>query len=136
MARWAMTSIGRASAWPRRQTSPFAAGLASTRRQHRHGDARDAGQLAGLVVHFNLPDLGGSANMHRACHAGDPAAGGAFQVVGVDVQAHRAVALGAAERRTAGAQGFGQHHAHTAMQQAIRVPCEIRAISATLIYGR
>ena len=87
-------------------------------------------------MQVNLPDLGGAANVHRASHACDPAAGGAFQVVGIDVQAHGAVALGAAESGTAGAQRFGQHHAHTAMQQAIMVPCEIRAISATLIYGR
>ena len=87
-------------------------------------------------MQVDLPDLGGAANMDWARYAGDPAAGGAFQVVGVDVQAHGAVALGAAESGTAGAQGFGQHHADAAMQQAISAPCEIRAKTATLIYGR
>ena len=56
--------------------------------------------------------------MGRARSAGNPATG-SFDVIGVDVQSHRAVALRAGIGGTAGAQGFGQHHAHAAVQQAV-----------------
>eukprot|EP01034_Spumella_vulgaris_P039488 gene39489-48796_t len=90
-------------------------------RQHRHGDARDAGQLARVVDHVNLPNLRGAANVHWPCRAGNPAAGGGAQVIGIDVQPHGAMALGACAVSTQRAQGLGQHHAHAAMQQAKRL---------------
>ena len=91
------------------------------RRQDRHGDAGHAGEFPRVVAQVNLPDLRGASDVHRAGGAGDPTAFDAPDVVGIDVQPHRAVALGRCVARTARAQGFGQHHAHTAMQQAKRL---------------
>ena len=59
--------------------------------------------------------------MHRPCDAGDPARSCALEVVGIDVQANHALARGCAIRCTTGAQGFGQHHRHTAVQQPVRL---------------
>jgi hypothetical protein len=42
-------------------------------------------------------------------------------VVGVDVQADGTVTLRQGKGGAAGSQGFGQHHAHAAVQQAIRL---------------
>ena len=59
--------------------------------------------------------------MHGARGAGDPAFGGAFDVVGVDVQADHAVTRRHTGGSGAGTQGFGQHHTHPAVQDAIRL---------------
>ena len=40
-------------------------------------------------------------------------------MIGIDVQAHAAPGLGCGVSRTARAQGFSQHHAHPAVQQAV-----------------
>ena len=41
------------------------------RHQHRHRDARHAGQLAGVVAQLDGPDLGAAADVHRARDAAD-----------------------------------------------------------------
>lgn len=69
--------------------------LGRIRSQHRRRDARHASQLTRIVLQVDLPDLGGAADVDRARCAGDPAAGRALQMVGIDVQPYRAVALGA-----------------------------------------
>ena len=61
----------------------------------------------------------GLADVHRPRRAGDPALRGRAQVVGVDVQAHGALACGAGAGGAARPQRFGQHHAHAAVQQAV-----------------
>lgn len=87
--------------------------------QHRHRDARNTGQLARVVVHLNLPDLRGAANVNRLDGARDPAAGDTANMVGVDVQPHAPVSLGAGAYRSARAQSFGKNHAYPAVQQAV-----------------
>src|SRR6218665_962112 len=96
---------------------PPANGERLTRRQDGHGQARDADQFVGFVDQVDMPDLGAAPDVHRPRLARDPAAAGRAQVVGVDVQAHGAVALGAGVVGADGAQRFGQHHAHAAVQQ-------------------
>ena len=76
-------------------------------------------------MQVNLPNLGGAPNVHRAGDAGHPATGGAFEVVGVDVQAHRTVAFRGRKGRTTRAQRLRQHHTHAAVQQAVRLACAL-----------
>jgi cob(I)alamin adenosyltransferase len=95
--------------------------LASARRQDGQRQARDAGQLAGIVGHVDLPDLGGAADVDWPRDARHPARGRALDVVGVDVQPHRPMAFGTGVSGAAGAQGFGQHHRDAAVQQAVRL---------------
>ena len=71
-------------------------------------------------------------------------------MVGVDVQAHGAVALGAGVGRAHRAQGLGQHHADTAVQQTVglvgalvhghaaahEVVADLQELDAQVRYGR
>ena len=67
------------------------------------------------------PYLRAAADVDGPRDTSDPAAGRAFEVVGVDVQAHHALAGPRAIRRAARTQRFGQHHRYAAMQQTIRL---------------
>lgn len=108
--------------WPTGRRAFAGEPVSQTGPRHRHRDSRHAGRLTRIVVHLDLPHLRGADDVDRARGADDPAAAGALEVVGVDVQPDAAVALGSSLLGAAGAQGLGKHHGHAAMQQALGLP--------------
>ena len=67
----------------------------------------------------DFPHLGATADVHRRGTAPHPAVAHAFDVVGVDFQAHAGL-LGAVDAQRSGnaAQRFGQGYGRAAVQQA------------------
>ena len=76
-----------------------------------------------FVRQLDVPDVGAAPDVQGARCACDPARSGAAQVVGIDVQTHGLLADWAGKSCAAGAQCFGQHHRHAAMQDALGLPC-------------
>src|SRR5690606_19945948 len=99
MPGWmALPSAGSPSGWPTRCRSAGA--------DHGQCQARDAGQLARLVLDPDFPDLRAAADMDRSRGAGDRAATDGPHVIGVDLEAHADLAFGHAQVAGAAAEGL------------------------------
>ena len=75
-----------------------------------------------FVPDVDVPHVEASAFVVKGGGADDPTIADAAEVVGVDLDADGSLAEGGGdEMRTHGAEGLGQHHAGTTVQQAVAV---------------
>src|SRR5688572_15358537 len=111
-----------AEAPARRQTRSSLRSISRSRLgEYCHGDAGNAGWLPLVVAQVDLPDMRGASDVNRARDAGHPALADAAQVVGIDLQADRAVPRRRGASRAAGAEHLGEQDGYAAMQDPHRL---------------